>query len=152
MAPHGRSGGVHTISLMRTSLQIPRCGGFQAANWRHSPKVRIGRKNYACWPNDCFLIRTRTLGEAPANDRFWPKADHRERLESTHFGHSSSLSRTSAMGSQSSRPIAAISWAVDSQKGAYKNAVRQRLGLVSRTTFKQTECSLLKPTVSLSLP
>ena len=30
------------------------------------------RKYDACWPNDCFLIRKRTLGEAPANDRFWP--------------------------------------------------------------------------------
>ncbi len=33
-------------------------------------------------------LKKRTLGEVPANDRFWPKADLRERLESTQIGHS----------------------------------------------------------------
>jgi hypothetical protein len=56
-----------------------------------------------------FLICKRTLGEAPANGRFWPKGDHRERLESTQSGHSSSLVRTSAKKSQSGRSIAANS-------------------------------------------
>ncbi len=32
------------------------------------------RKYYACWPNDCFLIRKRPLRMAPMNGRFWPKA------------------------------------------------------------------------------
>ena len=30
---------IGAVSLKRTSLQIPRCGGFQAANWRHSARA-----------------------------------------------------------------------------------------------------------------
>ncbi len=61
-----------------------------------------------------FLIRKRTFGESAANDRFWPKValrrhrksvrlcDSHEGLESTtQIGHSGSLMRTSAIGSQS---------------------------------------------------
>ncbi len=39
-----------------------------------------------------------------------------QRPESTHNGHSSSLMRTSANGSQSSRSVASVSWAVDSDE------------------------------------
>ncbi len=61
------------------------------------------------YSNGRFPICKRTLREAPVKDRFWPKADHRERLESTQNGHSSSLSRTSAIRSLSGRSITAIS-------------------------------------------
>jgi hypothetical protein len=50
--------------------------------------VGQNRPNEEHWPNDRFVIRKRTFGEAAANDCFWPKADLRERLESTHNGHS----------------------------------------------------------------
>jgi hypothetical protein len=43
-------------------------------------------------PNGRFLIRKRPLREVPVNDRFWPKADLRERLESTQISHSRPLS------------------------------------------------------------
>jgi hypothetical protein len=51
------------------------------------------------------------LAKDDMNGRLWPKADHRERLESTQIGHSGSLMRTSVFGSQSGRSIAATSWA-----------------------------------------
>ena len=78
-------------------------------------------KALACWPNDCFLIRKRPLRMAPTDDRFWPKValrrhrksvrlrDSHEGLESTQIGHSSSLTRTSTIGSQSGRSIGPLS-------------------------------------------
>ena len=63
---------------------------------------------HGCWFNDRYPICKRTLHEAPANDRFWPKADLRERRESTQNGHSSWLTRTSAIGSLSGRSIAPL--------------------------------------------
>jgi len=39
-------------------------------------------------PNDRFVIRKRPLAKDTMNDRFWPKGDHRERLESTQIGRS----------------------------------------------------------------
>jgi hypothetical protein len=52
-------------------------------------------------PNDRLPIRKWTLRQAPANDRLWPKADHRERLESANNGHSQGLCAMSASGSVS---------------------------------------------------
>jgi hypothetical protein len=69
----------------------------------------LSRRFEERYPNGRFRIRKRTFGQAAANDRFWPKADLRERRESTQTGHSRPLTRTSAMGSQSGRSTAAIS-------------------------------------------
>jgi hypothetical protein len=60
--------------------------------------------------NGCYLIQKPTVRDATMNDRF--VADFRrlrgQGPKSTHNGHSSSLSRTSAIGSQSGRSNAAI--------------------------------------------
>jgi hypothetical protein len=68
------------------------------------------RRYEVLWANDGFAILLPTFCDATMKDRSWPiPIPGPEWRIPTQLGHSSSLTLTSAMGSQSGRSIAAIS-------------------------------------------
>jgi hypothetical protein len=87
---------------------------------RMSSHSELTANKDVCWPNGSIPIYKRPLRKSPVEGGFWPKValnqqrksvrlrDSHEGLESTPMRHSSSLTRTSVIGSQSGHPAAPI--------------------------------------------